>query len=331
MPSPTESTQGEQMKSPASTSRNPAETLTIRLAVSTDAAALRRLAQLDSAPPPEPVPMLVAEVGGELRAALPVAGGPAIADPFRPTAELVAILAERARQLAPPPPCRSAWRWRPLRAARPHIMRRFFMSWPSPAMAVAFVALLAALSGTAIALPGSNTVDSGDIINGQVKGKDIRNNAVTAKKVKNDSLTGLDINESTLGQVPSANTAGSANTATTANGVAANGVNTAAIVDDAVTGPKIAADAVGASELKGTYAAVSGGVPAAADTFVDAAATCNAGDAVLGGGFAWLNDADEIETVFSTPDPLTDPNRWIVRSRSGAANTLFAWAVCLAA
>ncbi len=44
-------------------------------------------------------------------------------------------------------------------------MRDFLARRPSPAMAVAFVALLAALSGTAIALPGTNTVDSGDIKN----------------------------------------------------------------------------------------------------------------------------------------------------------------------
>src|SRR5688572_3173573 len=105
-------------------------------------------------------------------------------------------------------------------------MRDFLARRPSPAMAVAFVALLAALSGTAIALPGTNTVDSGDIKRGAVKGKDIGRNAVTGGKVKNsslggadvktDSLTGLDINESTLGQVPSANSANTANTANTA-------------------------------------------------------------------------------------------------------------------
>jgi hypothetical protein len=100
------------------TSPNPAETLTIRLAGSADTAALDRLAQLDSAPPPTPVPMLVAEVAGELLAALPLDGGSAIADPFRPTAELVAILAERRRQLAPSPR-RAARRWRPVRAPRP--------------------------------------------------------------------------------------------------------------------------------------------------------------------------------------------------------------------
>ena len=103
---------------PSHTSRNSAETITIRMAVPADAEALGRLAQLDSAPPPAPVPMLVAEVGGELRAALPLHGGPAIADPFRPTAELVAILAARARQLAPSPR-KAARRWRRARGPRP--------------------------------------------------------------------------------------------------------------------------------------------------------------------------------------------------------------------
>lgn len=103
---------------PAHSSRNPAETLTIRMAVSADAAALGRLAQLDSAPPLAPVPILLAEVGGELRAALPLDGGPAIADPFRPTAELVAILVERRWQLASRPRP-AARRGRPARAPRP--------------------------------------------------------------------------------------------------------------------------------------------------------------------------------------------------------------------
>jgi hypothetical protein len=101
------------------TSRDAAETVTIRMAVPADAGALRRLAELDSAPAPEPVPMLVAEVDGELRAALPFDGGRAIADPFRRTAELVAILAERARQLARPPARWPARRWRPFPAPTP--------------------------------------------------------------------------------------------------------------------------------------------------------------------------------------------------------------------
>jgi hypothetical protein len=113
-------------------------------------------------------------------------------------------------------------------------MRKFRK--PSPAMAVAFIALLAALSGTAVALPGKNRVDSGDIKNNSVRTNDIRNGNVTTKDVKNNNLrsndirnntlTGNDINEGSLGQVPlaasanSANTANTATTATTANNIA---------------------------------------------------------------------------------------------------------------
>jgi hypothetical protein len=97
---------------------------------------------------------------------------------------------------------------------------------PSPGLTVAVVALIAALSGTAVALPGKNTVDSGDIKKGAVKTKKIAKNAVTRPKVRNgainsakvanDSLTGADINEGTLGRVPSADQANSANTANSA-------------------------------------------------------------------------------------------------------------------
>jgi hypothetical protein len=88
------------------------ETLTIRMAVPADAPALRRLAELDSAPPPEQVPMLVAAADGEVCAALPLSGGTAIANPFRRTAEIVALLMARARQLQSP--TRSRGRWRPI-------------------------------------------------------------------------------------------------------------------------------------------------------------------------------------------------------------------------
>lgn len=47
-----------------------------------------------------------------------------------------------------------------------------------------FVAIFIALSGTAVAsLPGTDTVDSGDIINGEVRNPDIRDAAVTGDKI----------------------------------------------------------------------------------------------------------------------------------------------------
>lgn len=49
---------------------------------------------------------------------------------------------------------------------------------PSPAMVVAVVALVAGLTGSAVALQGKNSVKSDDIAPGAVKGPDIHNKAV---------------------------------------------------------------------------------------------------------------------------------------------------------
>jgi hypothetical protein len=70
----------------------------IRFANDSDAAAIARLAELDSSPAPDGA-LLVAEVGGELRAALRVDDHAVIADPFHPTNGLVGLLAARAESL----------------------------------------------------------------------------------------------------------------------------------------------------------------------------------------------------------------------------------------
>ncbi len=72
--------------------------VTVRLAGAPDTADLLRLAALDSAPAPTG-PMVVAEVDGELVAALSIDGGVAIADPFRRTAAVVQMLELHAGQL----------------------------------------------------------------------------------------------------------------------------------------------------------------------------------------------------------------------------------------
>jgi hypothetical protein len=83
----------------------PRERLVLRRSGSQDAAALTRLAQLDGAPRPVGA-VLVAELDGEIVAAVPFEGGRAIADPFRPTAELVELLRTRTRLLAEAVPAR---------------------------------------------------------------------------------------------------------------------------------------------------------------------------------------------------------------------------------
>jgi hypothetical protein len=76
--------------------------ITIRPGYADDHLALVRLAALDSAAVPAQ-PLLVAEVDGELSAALSLADGVTIANPFRPTADIVALLRAHATAATPAP------------------------------------------------------------------------------------------------------------------------------------------------------------------------------------------------------------------------------------
>jgi hypothetical protein len=70
----------------------------IRPAEPRDARSLARIAGRDSKLVPDG-PLVVAEAGGEIVAAVALDGGATIADPFRPTAALVSLLELRAAQL----------------------------------------------------------------------------------------------------------------------------------------------------------------------------------------------------------------------------------------
>src|SRR3954467_15108422 len=76
----------------------PAATLRIRQARPADAAALERLGGLGSSQVPVG-DLLLAEVGDELWAAYSIENGAHIADPLRPSANAVLILAQRGAQL----------------------------------------------------------------------------------------------------------------------------------------------------------------------------------------------------------------------------------------
>src|SRR5690349_20838997 len=65
---------------------------------------------------------------------------------------------------------------------------------PRPATVIACLALFFAVAGgSAIALKGRNTVDSGDIRKGQVKTSDLASNAVTTRKIKNGGVRKADL------------------------------------------------------------------------------------------------------------------------------------------
>lgn len=90
---------------------------------------------------------------------------------------------------------------------------------------MASIAVFVALGGVGYA---ASTINGNKLINGTVAAKKLKNGTLTSTQVKANSLTGGAIDESSLGTVPSAQTAqsaASATTATTAN--TAGSANTA--------------------------------------------------------------------------------------------------------
>lgn len=94
-----------------------AEPVVLRLCRVTDDPQLEALASFDGS---QIVPgrYVIAEVEGQIVAALPLGGGELVSDPFRRTAHLVPLLRLRAEQLTRPAKTRSwlgALRWSPVR------------------------------------------------------------------------------------------------------------------------------------------------------------------------------------------------------------------------
>jgi hypothetical protein len=232
---------------------------------------------------------------------------------------------------------------------------------PSPAMAVALLALFVSMGGVgyAAAKIGSaqiknNSVRGKDIRNSTILGKDVKNSGLTGKDVKADSLTGNDILESSLGQVPSAKSADTAK-AVGPNGVDTtaiqdNAVTTTKIADNAVTNPKIADNAVTSNKIadNNVTGADTGSVSIRSSivTVVDDATggTANGGTAIgttacvgtqqmLSGGALWAGsvtaaNSQNLHVVHSYPQSA---NAWSVRgwNNTGGSRNMTVYAVCL--
>lgn len=83
----------------------------------------------------------------------------------------------------------------------------------SPSMGLAFVAVFLLMSGSVVA--------ASKLGKGSVSTREIKDRTVAAKDVKRDALTGKEINESSLGVVPRAQSASTASSATTAQAATA--------------------------------------------------------------------------------------------------------------
>ena len=210
-------------------------------------------------------------------------------------------------------------------------MWKFVLRRPSPALVVAFVALLIALGGTSYAafrLP-RNSVGT----------KQLRQNAVTASKIKNGAVTASKINTSGL-TVPNALHANSADSAT--NATNATNATHATTADNATnaTNATTATTAINAnllgglpgslyqqrnaegSALAGAVITSAGGIASWFNAFGGAPTVTHTSTGVYDISFDGLNVQDDNTVMLVTPNtPSTDCTATNASNASNASTT----------
>ena len=203
----------------------------------------------------------------------------------------------------------------------------------APALAISLVALFAALSGAAMALPGVDTVNSGDIKDNTVKSVDLKDGAaVTSDDVVDESLTGTDVTDETIAS----------------NDVQNQTLLSSDIADQAVTGADVAGDTLQANDLapdsvrseelgdgihnRYETVVVPGGTGQNSNyNFASATASCLAGEELISGAGYWVGDANGEELVLSEIIPDHNAETVTVKGGNdfGVDRTLVAVASCL--
>lgn len=133
---------------------------------------------------------------------------------------------------------------------------------PSAALVIACIALFVAVGGGAYAA---------GLAKNSVSSKQVKDRSLVGKDLKADSLTGAEVNEGSLGAVP---------VATNAGAVGTNGVDSAAIVNNAVTGTDVNEATL---DLDLDYVAASSVDDSTSPK--SATATCPEGKRVIGTGW----------------------------------------------
>jgi len=213
----------------------------------------------------------------------------------------------------------------------------------APALVLSLMALFAALSGAAVALPGTQTVNSGDIKDESVKSIDLKDNAaVTGDDVVDESLTGTDITDETI-----------AGTDVTDETIASNDVQNETllstdIADQAITGADVAGDTLEANDLapnsvnsqeigdgihnhQNTVVVAGGTGQNANYNFQSVTASCGANEELISGSGHWNGDANGEELMLS--EVILDHSAETVTVKGGndfgVDRTLVASASCL--
>jgi hypothetical protein len=211
-------------------------------------------------------------------------------------------------------------------------IRRF---QPTPAFVLALIALMVAMSGTAVAVTAlaPNSVKSKHIANGQVKVKDLAADSVRGPKVQDASLSGADVADASLAGADVADES-------LAGADVQNGSLTGEDVqDDSLTG----AD-VNESTLQGVMASrvrmvVTQGAPV--QFGAESVASCAPSEKAIGGGAAWIQPGTNSPTQLEAPVTASMPEpaipgadgatgwRAAGRNLSGVDRAFRVYAICV--
>lgn len=113
---------------------------------------------------------------------------------------------------------------------------------PSPALVVALAALVLAMSGAALALPGKNSVTKNDIKNGAVTTKKIAKGAVGSKQIKGKSIKGNRIKDGGIKDKQ----------------IAAKTIKAKQIADATITGAQVADESIDSSKISDLHVQANG-------------------------------------------------------------------------
>jgi hypothetical protein len=215
---------------------------------------------------------------------------------------------------------------------------------PTPAFVLAVIALIVAMSGTAVAAVAlsANSVKSRHIANGQVAKQDLAADAVRAGKVKDASLSGADVADESLGGADV--TDGSL----TGGDVQNESLASADVQNESLTGADVAANSLtGADIAEATLGVMSNQVRIVASQGppqqfgAERVASCAATEKAIGGGAAWLlpgtNSPTQLEApvTASMPEPaipaVNGATGWRAAGRNlaGAPRVFRVYAVCV--
>lgn len=202
-------------------------------------------------------------------------------------------------------------------------MSRILRRRPSPAMVVACIALLVALSGTGIAAVvavAPNSVGTVHLQASAVTGPKIATDAVTSAKIRNGSLLRSDFKAGQLPRGPQgpAGPAGATGPAGPAGATGATG----------------AAGTIGAITVRTATVTVEGGT-AENGQYVTRAVSknCESGEKAISAGTGWSDDANDLEIFMSELEPIIS-NSVVTGFRarggndSGNSSTLTLYVLC---